>query len=111
MPLKNKKMRFIDLCSEFTPNNVPNKAIYDLNDPSGVNISEAEASVISDIILDYVKSQVKDAYITQNTKQKRIRSSTLTPNFFRHTAIKNSKNYFEAIVTLEQHILVVIVIH
>ena len=52
-------MRFIDLWSEFTPNNVPNRALYNLNDPRGVHISEAGASVISDIILDYVKLPVK----------------------------------------------------
>jgi len=76
--LKNNKMRFIDLWSEFTPNNVPNRALYKLNDPSGVHISEAGASVISDIILDYVKSPVEGEYTTPNTK-KRIRSSTSTP--------------------------------
>jgi hypothetical protein len=46
--------------------------------PSGVHISEAGASVISDIILDYVKSPVEGEYTTPNTK-KRIRSSTSTP--------------------------------
>ena len=71
-------MRFIDLWSKFTPNNVPNRALYKLNDPSGVHISEAGASVISDIILDYVKSPVEGEYTTPNTK-KRIRSSTSTP--------------------------------
>jgi hypothetical protein len=43
-------MKFIDLWLEFTPKYVPNRAIYKLND-----ISEAGVSVISDIILDYVK--------------------------------------------------------
>ena len=47
-------MKFIDLWLEFTPKYVPNRAIYKLND-----ISEAGASVISDIILDYVKLPVK----------------------------------------------------
>jgi hypothetical protein len=51
-------MRFIDLWSEFTANNVPTRALYNLNDPRGVHISEAGASVISDIILDYVKSRI-----------------------------------------------------
>ena len=69
-------MRFTDLWSEFTPNNVPNRALYNLNDPHGVHISEAGASVISDIILDYVKSPVKGEYTTPNTKKKRIRGST-----------------------------------
>jgi hypothetical protein len=58
---------FIDLWSEFTPNNVPNRALYNLNDPSGVHISEAGASGISDIILDYVKSPVEGQYTNQNT--------------------------------------------
>ena len=52
--LKNNKMKFIDLWSEFTPKYVPNRVIYKLND-----ISEAGVSVISDIILDYVKLPVK----------------------------------------------------
>jgi hypothetical protein len=30
-------MRFIDLWSEFTPNNVPNRALYKLNDPREFN--------------------------------------------------------------------------
>ena len=72
-------MGFIDLWSEFTPNNVPNRALYNLNDPSGVHISEAGASGISDIILDYVKSPVEGQYTNQNTQKKGIRSSTSTP--------------------------------
>jgi hypothetical protein len=40
-----------------------------LNDPHGVHISEAGASVISDIILDYVKSPVEGEYTTPNTKK------------------------------------------
>jgi hypothetical protein len=51
------------------PNNVPNRALYNLNDSSGVHISEAGASVISDIILDYVKSPVEGEYTTPNTKK------------------------------------------
>ena len=58
-------MGFIDLWSEFTPN----RALYNLNDPSGVHISEAGASGISDIILDYVKSPVESQYTNQNTKK------------------------------------------
>jgi hypothetical protein len=50
------------LLSEFTLNSVPNRALYNLNDPSGVHISEAGASGISDIILDYVKSPVEGQY-------------------------------------------------
>jgi hypothetical protein len=51
---------------------------YELGCFSGVHISEAGASVISDIILDYVKSPVEGEYTTPNTK-KRFRSSTSTP--------------------------------
>jgi hypothetical protein len=47
-------MKFIDLWSEFTPKYVPNRVIYKFNDISG-----AGASVISHIILDYVKLPVK----------------------------------------------------
>ena len=64
---------------EFTPNNVPNRALYNLNDPSGVHSSEAGARVVNDVILNYVKSPVEDEYTTQNTEKKRIRSSTSTP--------------------------------
>ena len=73
-------MKFIDLWSEFTPKYVPNRAIYKLNDSSGVHINEAGASVISDIILDYVKLPLEGDYTTQNkkNKKKRIRSATST---------------------------------
>jgi hypothetical protein len=64
--LKNNKMKFIDLWSEFTPKYVPNRVIYKLND-----ISEAGASVISDIILDYVKLPLEGDYTTQNKKIKK----------------------------------------
>jgi len=66
--LKNNKLRFIDLWSELTPNNVPNRALYNFNNPSGVHISETGASVISDMILDCVKLPVEGGYTTQNTK-------------------------------------------
>jgi len=36
MCLKNNNMKFINLRSELTPNNVPNRALYNLNDLSGV---------------------------------------------------------------------------
>ena len=68
MCLKNNNIKFIDLWSEFTPNNVPNRALYKLNDSCGVHINEAGTSVISDIILDYVKSPVEGEYTTPNTK-------------------------------------------
>jgi hypothetical protein len=53
----------------FTPNNVPNRALYNLNDPSGVHSSEAGARVVNDIILNYVKSPVEGEYTTQNTEK------------------------------------------
>jgi hypothetical protein len=81
------------LWSEFTPNNVPNRALYNLNDPSGVHISEAGASGISDIILDYVKSPVEGQYANQNTK-KMYQKFNINPNFFRQTTIKNSQKHF-----------------
>ena len=62
-------MGFIDLWSEFTPNNVPTRALYNLSDPSEVHISEAGASGIYDIILDYVKSPVEGEYTNQNTQK------------------------------------------
>jgi hypothetical protein len=78
MYLKNNKMKFIDFWSEFTPSNVPNIPLYDLNNPSEVHIGGAGIGVISDIMLDYVKSPVEGEYTTPNTT-KRIRSSTSTP--------------------------------
>jgi hypothetical protein len=66
-----------DCCLSVEPG-VDVELLYNLNDPSGVHISEAGASVISDIILDYVKSPVEGEYTTPNTK-KRIRSSTSIP--------------------------------
>ena len=78
MCLKNNKMRFIDLRSESTSINVPNGALYNLNDQNSVHISEAGATVVSDILLDYVKSPVEGEYTIPNTK-KRIRSSPSTP--------------------------------
>jgi hypothetical protein len=95
---------------EFTPNNVPNRALYNLNDPSGVHSSEAGARVVNDIILNYVKSPVEGEYTTQNTK-KMYQKFNINPNFFRQTTIKNSQNHFEALVTLEPNILVVIFNH
>ena len=74
--LKNNKMKFIDFWSDFTPSNVPNRPLYDLNNPSEVHIGGAGINVISDIMLDYVKSPVE--YTTPNTT-KRIRSSTSSP--------------------------------
>ena len=59
-------MKFIDLWSEFTPKYVPNRVIYKLND-----INEAGASVISHIILDYVKLPLEGDYTTQNKRIKK----------------------------------------
>jgi len=69
-------------------NNVPNRALYNLNDPSGVHIREAGAKIISDIILDYVKSPVEGEYTTKNTKKKMYQKLNINPDFFRQTTIK-----------------------
>jgi hypothetical protein len=70
-------MKFIDLWSEFTPKYVPNRAIYKLNDIGG-----AGASVISDIILDYVKLPVEGDYTTQNKKIKKMyQKFNINPRF------------------------------
>ena len=66
MYLNNNKMKFIDLWSEFTPKYVPIRSLYNLNDPSGAHSSEAGASLISDIILDYVKLPVEGDFTTHN---------------------------------------------
>ena len=93
-------MKFIDLWSEFTPKYVPNRIIYKLND-----ISEAGASVISDIILDYVKLPLEGDYTTQNKKiKKRIRSSTSTPG-------STDKQQSKIPKPLEQNILMAIFNH
>jgi hypothetical protein len=75
--LKNNKMKFIDLWSEFTPKYVPNRVIYKIND-----ISEAGVSVISDIILDYVKLPLEGDYTTQNKKiKKTYQKFNINPRF------------------------------
>ena len=72
-------MKFIDLWLEFTPKYVPNRAIYKLND-----ISEAGVSVISDIILDYVKFPFECDYTTQNKKiKKTYQKCNINPRFNR----------------------------
>jgi hypothetical protein len=40
--------------------------------------------------------------------KKMYQKFNINPNFFRQTTIKTSQSHFEAIVTLEQNILVVI---
>ena len=94
-------MKFIDLWSEFTPKYLPNRAIYKLND-----ISEAGASVISDIILDYVKLPLEGDYTTQNKKKlkKTIRSATSTPG-------STDKQQSKIPKPLEQNILMAIFNH
>ena len=89
-------MRFTDLWSEFTPNNVPNRALYNLNDPHGVHISEAGVSVISDIILDYVKSPVEGEYTTPNTK-KNVSEVQHQPQVEQINSNQKFPNHFEAI--------------
>ena len=64
--LKNNKMKFIDLWSEFTPKYVPNRVIYKL----------------SDIILDYVKLPLEGDYTTQNKKiKKTYQKFNINPRF------------------------------
>jgi hypothetical protein len=64
--LKNNKMKFIDLWSEFTPKYVPNRVIYKL----------------SDIILDYVKLPLEGDYTTQNKQiKKTYQKFNINPRF------------------------------
>ena len=86
-------MGFIDLWSEFTPNNVPNRALYNLNDPSGVHISGAGDSGICDIILDYVKSPVEGQYTNQNT-QKNVSEVQHQPQLLQTNNIQNFPKTF-----------------
>jgi hypothetical protein len=113
--LKNNKMKFIDLWSEFTPKYVPNRAIYKLND-----ISEAGASVISDIILDYVKLPLEGDYTTQNKKNvsevqhqpqvQRINNNQKFPNqlnkiySWQYLIIDISSKYYVCMIHI-QHVL------
>ena len=104
-------MKFIDLWSEFTPKYVPNRAIYKLND-----ISEAGASVIRDIILDYVKLPLEDDYTTQNKKIKhqpqvqRINNNQKFPNHlnkiysWQYLIIDISSKYYFCMIHI-QHVL------
>jgi hypothetical protein len=57
-------------------------------------------ALISDIILDYVKSPVEGENTTPNTKIT-YQKFNIYPNFFRQTTIKDSQTDFETIVTLE----------
>ena len=85
---------------------LPNRAIYKLND-----ISEAGASVISHIILDYVKLSVK---ATTPLKIKKIKNVSEVQHQPQVQRIKNNKkfqNHLEAIVPLEQNILLAIFNH
>ena len=59
-------------------------------------------ALISDIILDYVKSPVEGEYTTPNTKYQKF---NIYPNFFRQTTIKNTQTDFETMVTLELIVL------
>ena len=74
---QRSKLHYIDLWSDFTPNNVPNRTLYNLNDPSGVHVSDIGAEVISDIGFDFVNASVNmnDEYLTP-TNKKLLRSST-----------------------------------
>ena len=93
-------MKFIDLWSEFTPKYVPNRVIYKLND-----ISEAGASVISDIILDYVKLPLEGDYTTQNKKiNKTYPKCNINPRF-------KDKQQSKIPKSLEQNILLAIFNH
>jgi hypothetical protein len=81
--------------------------LYKLND-----ISEAGASVISDIILDYVKLPVEGDYTTQNKKNKKIVSEVQhQPQVQRINNNKQFPNHLEAIVPLEQNMLMAIFNH
>ena len=78
-------------------------AIYKLND-----ISEAGASVISDIILDYVKLPVEGNYTTQNIFFFKVSEGQHQPQVRRLNNNKKFPNHLEAIVPLEQNILMAI---
>ena len=104
--LKNNKIKFIDLWSEFTPKYVPNRAIYKFND-----ISEAGASVISDIILDYVKLPVKATTPLKINKIKNVSEVQQQPQVQGINNNKKFPNHLKAIVTLEQNILMAIFNH
>ena len=93
-------MKFIELWSEFTPKYVSNISLYNLNDPSGVHISEAGASVISDIILDYVKLPVEGDY-TQNIFFKNVSEVQHQPQVQRVNNNQKFPNHLEAIVPLK----------
>ena len=74
----------------------------------GIHISEAGTSVISDIILDYVKSPVEGDYTTQNKKKLSVSEVQHQPQVQRINNNKKFPNHLEAIVPLEQNILMAI---
>ena len=75
---KSTNLQYIDLWTECTPNGVPNRGIYDLNDRSGVHINSAGSEFLGEIFADFASSVSDNEYQTPQSKKK-LRSSTSTP--------------------------------
>ena len=71
----------------------------------GVHISEAGASVISDIILDYVKSPVEGDYTTQNKKKLSVSEVQHQPQVQRINNNQKFPNYLNKIYSWQYLII------
>jgi len=75
---RTTNLQYIDLWTDCTPNGVPNRGTYDLNDPSGVYIKSVGSDFLGEIFADFASSVSDNEYQTPQSK-KSLRSSTSTP--------------------------------
>jgi lysophospholipase L1-like esterase len=75
---RTTNLQYIDLWTDCIPNGVPNRGMYDLNDPSGVHIKSAGPKFLGEIFADFASSVSDNEYQTSQSKKK-LRSYTSTP--------------------------------
>lgn len=75
---QNSRLHYIDVWTEFTPNNVPNKNMYDTTDATGIHVSTTGAEIMKAIFFDFMNSTHDGVYPTPQAR-KRLRSSGSTP--------------------------------
>ena len=66
---KNTNLQYIDLWTDCTPNGVPNRGMYDLNDPSGVHINSAGSEFLGEIFADFASSVSDKEYQTPQVRK------------------------------------------
>ncbi|VDI05459.1 Hypothetical predicted protein [Mytilus galloprovincialis] len=74
--VKSQVLKYIDLWDEFAPNKTPFRALFDLNDPSGVHISKSGIELMENIFEDFINSKCEGEYETPSKKRNRSSSST-----------------------------------